>query len=140
MRVLSLANGGGRPLKGCLIPLLPRAAMGVSGPSPLIMAAFSNRRDADADPAFAMAAWGLTRSEALVAAAIARGLRPAEAAAALGRSESTVRSQLKAVFARMQVHSLSEMVVELLSAPDLGMAPSADQSDAMNPPRRLRKT
>lgn len=119
-QVLSLEREGQRTLKGFLLSLLPRAVMGVFGPSPLIMAAFSDQGSGVLPaPSFVMAAYDLTPAEAQVALRIAGGLRPAEVAQALGRAESTVRSQLKSIFVKMNVHSQPAMVAELLSLPNL---------------------
>lgn len=119
-RVLSLERDDGRPLKGFLMPLLPKAVMGVFGPTPLIMAAFSDHGSGSLPAAsFVMAAYDLTPAEAQVALGIAKGMRPAEVAKALGRGHATVKSQIKSIFSKMGVRSQSAMVSELLSLPNL---------------------
>ena len=58
---------------------------------------------------------GLTRAEARLAATLAKGISLEEAAAALSISVHTVRSQLKAVFAKTGVTRQAELVALLLA-------------------------
>jgi DNA-binding CsgD family transcriptional regulator len=53
--------------------------------------------------------FGLTAAEATVMAMVAEGARPAEVASRLGRSLATVRSHLKAVFAKSGTASQPEL-------------------------------
>jgi DNA-binding CsgD family transcriptional regulator len=59
--------------------------------------------------------FGLSRSEAKLAAVIAAGYSPQEAAARLGIARETARNQLKAVFAKTGTHRQGELIA-LLSA------------------------
>lgn len=54
---------------------------------------------------------GLTTAEARVAALVGRGSTPKEAAASLAVGESTVRSQLKSIYAKLGIHRQSELAV-----------------------------
>lgn len=54
---------------------------------------------------------GLTTAEARVAALVGRGSSPREAAATLAVGESTVRTQLKAIYAKLGIRRQSELAV-----------------------------
>lgn len=54
---------------------------------------------------------GLTAAEARVAALVGGGASPREAAATLSVGESTVRTQLKAIYAKLGIHRQSELAV-----------------------------
>ena len=58
--------------------------------------------------------FGLTRSEARLASLVAAGIAPQEAARRLGTSPATVRSQLKAIFAKTETHPQSELAALLM--------------------------
>lgn len=66
-------------------------------------------RPARADLATALRLLGLTRSESRVAAHVGSGLSPREAAEAIGCAEQSVRSVLKAVFAKLGIHKQAEL-------------------------------
>ncbi|MGK9165762.1 helix-turn-helix transcriptional regulator [Inquilinus limosus] len=77
------------------------------------------------DTAGLASAYGLTRRESAVAALIADGLGPAEAAESLGISIGTARHYLKQVFEKTETHRQAELVRLLLhsfAAPDAGAA------------------
>jgi len=77
------------------------------------------------DTAGLAGAYGLTRRESDLAALIAGGLGPAEAAESLGISVGTARHYLKQVFEKTETHRQAELVRLLLhsfAAPDLGTA------------------
>jgi DNA-binding CsgD family transcriptional regulator len=65
------------------------------------------------DPALLVRAFGLTPAEARLAAMIAGGRSPEQAADALGVTESTARNQLKSVFAKTGAHRQGELVALL---------------------------
>jgi DNA-binding CsgD family transcriptional regulator len=69
-------------------------------------------------------AFGLTRAEARLACAIAEGRSPAEAAALFGRKLTTVRSQLRQVFAKTGTSRQAELVALLLGRSCSGGSPS----------------
>lgn len=64
-----------------------------------------------------MQAWGLTAAEARVAQAVAAGATPAEQAAAQGLSLNTVKTHLKAVFAKTGCRRQSDLVRLLAALP-----------------------
>ncbi len=66
-------------------------------------------RPSRADLATALRLLGLTRSESRVAAHVGSGLSPREAAEAIGCAEQSVRSVLKAVFAKLGIHKQAEL-------------------------------
>lgn len=67
------------------------------------------RRQTEASSALLMEIFGLTRAEARLAALVGAGSSPTEAASHLGISIGTVRTQLKAVFMKTDVHRQSEL-------------------------------
>ena len=56
---------------------------------------------------------GLTGAEAEVASATAKGLSPAHIAAHRGVTRETVRSQIKAVYAKLDVHNAAQLATKL---------------------------
>jgi DNA-binding NarL/FixJ family response regulator len=62
-------------------------------------------------------AWGLTHHEALVAAELAQGRAIAEIAARRGVLESTVKTQLKAISAKMGGHGQAELIAKIRMLP-----------------------
>jgi DNA-binding CsgD family transcriptional regulator len=64
-------------------------------------------------------AFGLTPAEAKLAAIIARGESPEQAAEQLGIARETARNQLKSVFAKTDTHRQTELVA-LLSQIKIG--------------------
>jgi DNA-binding CsgD family transcriptional regulator len=65
------------------------------------------------DPVIVARAFGLSRAEARLASLLAIGVAPQEAAARLGTSPETVRSQLKMIFAKTDTHRQSELTALL---------------------------
>ena len=59
----------------------------------------------------------LTPAEAAAAAALCRGLSPAEIAQTTGKSVNTVRTHLKNIQAKLGVHGQAQIVAELLRGP-----------------------
>ncbi len=116
--ILLRRKGGGRPLFVEALPLPGGAAdcawtgnwtgHGVNGLILLV-------RDLLAPSARAveplLEPLGLTTAEARVAALVGRGASPREAAATLSVGESTVRTQLKAIYAKLGIHRQSELAV-----------------------------
>ncbi|HEX5454766.1 MAG TPA: GAF domain-containing protein, partial [Stellaceae bacterium] len=97
IRVLPLASAGHQPLFGDLVIL----AITELAPKP------------SPDPAIVAQAFGLTRAEARLASLLATGMSPDAAAKQLGVAPGTVRSQLKAVFAKTETHRQSELAALL---------------------------
>ena len=112
--ILLRRKGGGRPLFVEALPLPGREAdpgwIG-DGANGLILLV----RDLLAPSARAveplLEPLGLTAAEARVAALVGRGASPREAAATLAVGESTVRTQLKAIYAKLDVRRQSELAV-----------------------------
>ncbi len=57
--------------------------------------------------------YGLTARERLVATSVAAGWDPRQIAEQLGVAESTIRSQLKAVYVKVGVHSAADLTVAM---------------------------
>lgn len=61
--------------------------------------------------------YGLTPAEARLAARLARGMSPAQAAGALGLTVNTVRTHLKRIFSKTETRRQSDLVRLLLTGP-----------------------
>lgn len=70
---------------------------------------FLTVRGATIDPLARWRACGLTRAEARIAALVASGRRPQRVAKDLGITVHTVRSHLKAIYAKLDVHTQSQL-------------------------------
>ena len=70
------------------------------------------------DPAMAGAVLGLTKMESQVAVLLAEGRSVAQIAAAFGRKESTIRSHVKQMFAKLGLSRQVDLVRLVLSLPD----------------------
>jgi DNA-binding CsgD family transcriptional regulator len=97
VRMQPIHGGARSPFLGAralltLVPLEPAA-----GPSPALLTR----------------AFGLTPAEARLAATIAQGKAPEQAAEELGIARTTVRNQLRAIFSKTNTHRQSELVALL---------------------------
>jgi DNA-binding CsgD family transcriptional regulator len=92
-------------------PLRP-SETGLSRPLAMI---FGARPVLSVDPAALRAAYGLTPREAEVAALFARGLGVGEAAAELRRSVNTIKTEARAVYAKLGVRGASESALKIVS-------------------------
>lgn len=66
--------------------------------------------------------YGLTPAEGRLLAAVIDGKRPEDYAAETGLSRNTVHTQMKAIFAKTQSHSQTELVRKIMSRPLLRLA------------------
>jgi DNA-binding CsgD family transcriptional regulator/PAS domain-containing protein len=73
------------------------------------------------DPRLLQALFGLTRTEAELAARLASGQNVKAVAAERSVSEGTIRVQLKAVFAKLDVSSQAQLVGKVLMATQVGL-------------------
>jgi pimeloyl-ACP methyl ester carboxylesterase/DNA-binding CsgD family transcriptional regulator len=127
--------------------LMNRAAMpadlaaefGISstGPEPLIAMAVLTR-DAGREPADALrVALGLTPAEWRLALALWRGETIAEAAARFGVALDTARTQVKSIFAKMNVSRQNDMIAQLDAVLRVGVVEAPAASAMVTPPRRF---
>lgn len=98
-------------------------AMAGGGRRVLLMAVETAPEAGGGDIAGGLRRLGLTRAETRLAQEIGRGLAPREVAAALGVTEHTVRSQMRAIFAKLDLSRQSDLVrlttrLERLAAPE----------------------
>ena len=121
--------GAGVPAGGSLtvgrFPFFPRLVVHlvpVPAPVPpgdsdvaLVVLVVDPARGAPLDPALVASAFGLTPAEAAVAVLLASGHTVAEIAVLLGRRDSTLRSHLKQIFAKLGVRRQADVVRLLLS-------------------------
>lgn len=89
----------------------------------LLMAVETAPEAAGGDIAGGLRRLGLTRAETRLALEIGRGLAPREVAATLGVTENTVRSQIRAIFAKLDLSRQSDLVrlttrLERLATPE----------------------
>ncbi len=106
----------------CLILTALRAAenMGAFGPQNLAMGVIHDAgRRAPVDRFLAATLFRLTPAEANVALAMADGRAPEDVALEFGVAVSTIRAQLKAVYAKVGVKRQSDLVSALRSLPPL---------------------
>lgn len=68
-----------------------------------------------ASPAPVAKSYGLTEAEGEVVELVAKGMGNSEIAAALGKSEKTVRNQISVALDKVDVRSRSELIVKILS-------------------------
>ncbi|CAO4164760.1 helix-turn-helix transcriptional regulator [Methylorubrum populi] len=107
-------RGGGHPLFVEAMPLrggdpFPAAGSGLDGGAVLLLRDLLAPATRPIEPLLEQL--GLTRAEARVAALVGRGSPPREAADQLAVGESTVRSHLRAAYAKLAIHRQSELAV-----------------------------
>ncbi|BBE73354.1 helix-turn-helix transcriptional regulator [Oharaeibacter diazotrophicus] len=111
------ASVGGRAIAKAVLrvrgddrPVFVTARPFAGGPARAVLVMVEDlARPARADLSASLRLLGLTRSEARVAATVGAGLSPREAAEAIGCAEQSVRSVLKAVFAKLGIHKQAEL-------------------------------
>lgn len=109
-----LRSPGGAATKARVAPLGGRAAQEANLSGPAAICVISTARAADAEMELRQL-FGLTTSEASVAARLAAGQRVAEIARSRNVAPSTVRAQLKTIFAKLGVGSQVEAAALLAS-------------------------
>lgn len=110
----------GRPPLDCLLTPVHPAANALSlWPCPCYATLYLHDREQDLhiDPALLGQLFGLTDSEARVAADIAAGLEPAHIAKRHNRSPHTIRTQLKSVFSKTGCSRQSQLTALVLQSP-----------------------
>jgi DNA-binding CsgD family transcriptional regulator/PAS domain-containing protein len=108
-RMVAVPDDAGAGLFVSVAPL-PRQPATFFGPTmQAILFVLDPRRRYESDGEMLQRLFGLTAAEARVMAMVGDGVRPAEIAARTGRSLATVRSQLKAVFAKTGTATQAEL-------------------------------
>lgn len=112
--ILLRRRGGGRPLSIEALPLrgadpFSVAGSGLGGGAVLLLRDLLAPATRPIEPLLEQ--FGLTRAEARVAALVGRGAAPREVADQFAIGESTVRSQLKAVYGKLAIRRQSELAV-----------------------------
>lgn len=112
---LRTADGVGKVL-ACLAPLRPAEVMGMFGAQPLAMIMFHDTASTTHPDALVIAeVFELTPAEARVAVLLAQGVAADDIARRRQVSTHTVRTQIKAVLAKTEASSLSDLVRRLVS-------------------------
>lgn len=106
---LGIPREGRAPLTLAVAPLRPRWSR-LDGQPPLALVFLRDPESATVSPEQLRSLFGLTRSEAVVAAELARGRSLAQIAAAQGVSPETVRSHLKRLLAKTGTRRQAEAV------------------------------
>jgi DNA-binding CsgD family transcriptional regulator/PAS domain-containing protein len=107
---LPLGEGPAQPI--AIAPLVASSHLGRNFQRPLaaVLAQPPHTEAAAALPAALRCLYGLTPAEARVACSLGEGLAPRDIAATLAVAEATVRTQLKAVFAKTRVRRQAELM------------------------------
>jgi DNA-binding CsgD family transcriptional regulator len=103
------------PLRG---PAMPAGAVGAE-----ILVAVARREDHRPSESLLRSLFGLTRGEAQLALALARGERLRDLAEQRGVSLETVRTQLRSIFLKTDVRRQSELVLLLQAQTSLALRP-----------------
>jgi DNA-binding CsgD family transcriptional regulator len=113
----------GAPLTLLIVPLSSEAT--AAGKSEALAAVLAGGPAARSEPPMDLvrAAYGLTPAETRVLFAIAGGWRACDYADAMGLSQNTVQTQLKALFAKMGCRRQADLVRKVLSDPLLRLTP-----------------
>jgi DNA-binding CsgD family transcriptional regulator len=123
-RFARLKNPDGCPIGLYAVAIRPDAAMGMFGPAPLALLIFHDPRQQFAlDPFIVAEMFELSPAEAKVAVLLALGKAPDEIASAGGIAVSTVRAQIKSIFAKTGVSRQSELVALLRGMPGVSRPP-----------------
>jgi DNA-binding CsgD family transcriptional regulator len=108
------ASDGQAPLVLIVTALRPQETMGAFGPTPMALVLLHDTAARPAlDPFVLASAFGLTPAEARVAVHLATGLDVDAVAQRLNVAASTVRSQVRQVFAKVGVSRQSELAAAL---------------------------
>jgi DNA-binding CsgD family transcriptional regulator len=97
-----------------VVPAMTSVERYFAGPSVVLLVDQGNGRRVATEQAL-REAFALTPREAQLARTLAKGAALAEAAAAHGVSRETARTQLKHVFAKLEVHRQAELVAKIRS-------------------------
>ncbi len=108
-RMVAVPAEGRRGVFVSVAPLPGQAGTVFGPPMQAILFVLDPEKRCEGDAEMLQRLFGLTAAEARVMIMVAEGARPMEIASRLGRSPATVRSQLKAVFAKSGTASQAEL-------------------------------
>jgi DNA-binding CsgD family transcriptional regulator len=115
-----IRRANGAPVGLFAIAIRPETTLGAFGQQPLALLVFHNPREqAELDGFIVAEMFDLSPAEAKVAVALARGKSPDKIAAAGRIAISTVRAQIKSIFAKTGVSRQSELVALLRGMPEV---------------------
>ena len=115
-----LKRANGAPVGLFAVAIRPETTLGAFGQQPVALLIFHNPREqAELDGFIVAEMFDLSPAEAKVAVALARGKSPDEIAAAGRIAISTVRAQIKSIFAKTGVSRQSELVALLRGMPEV---------------------
>jgi DNA-binding CsgD family transcriptional regulator/PAS domain-containing protein len=111
--VLHLPRAAGDPIVALVVPLPPSSCLAASAVAAVALVLRDSATEPRPSSRRLGALYGLTPAEARLAAHLAAGETPDEAAEALGVARETARSQLKAVFAKTDTRRQGELLRKL---------------------------
>lgn len=115
---LPAPSGADPGLSLCLLALRPEATLGAFGSRPVAMVLVHDAsRKPKLDVFMVGAAYGLSPAEARVAIALASGMLPKSIASRHGVSVATVRTQMSAVYRKLNVGSAASLAALLNTVP-----------------------
>lgn len=115
-----IKRGNGAAVGVFAMAIRPETTLGAFGQQPLALLIFHNPREqAELDAFIVAEMFDLSPAEAKVAVALARGKSPDEIASAGRIAISTVRAQIKSIFAKTGVSRQSELVALLRGMPGI---------------------
>jgi DNA-binding CsgD family transcriptional regulator len=116
-RGLRLSKSDGDVVAATLLPLWPQRVLGAFGDTTMVLlAVYEPGASTGLDPFLLQATFDLTPAEARVASLLVAGKSVKQVATDLAVSSSTVRTQLKNVFAKTGTHRQADLVRVLMLA------------------------
>lgn len=129
-RFMRIGEAGGGSIGVFIMPMRPQATQGAFGQQGLAMVAIHDpAARPDIDPEIVAEAFGLTPAEAEVAVLLANGLTAEQVAARKFVGLTTVRSQIKSLFAKIGTNRQVDLVRILTGLPEVRVPSGTDVAD-----------
>ena len=133
-RFMRIGDPGGGSIGVVILPMRPQATQGAFGHQGLAMVAIHDPASrSDIDPEIVAEAFGLTPAEAEVAVLLANGLTAEQVAARKVVGLTTVRSQIKSLFAKIGTNRQADLVRILTGLPEVRVPSGTDVADTRPP-------
>lgn len=129
-RFMRIEDAGGGSIGVFIMPMRPQATQGAFGQQGLAMVAIHDPASRpDIDPEIVAEAFGLTPAEAEVAVLLTNGLTAEQVAARKFVGLTTVRSQIKSLFAKIGTNRQADLVRILTGLPEVRVPSGAGVAD-----------